>query len=95
MLYHFTKISNFVSMKDATNIPQSILNAANELIDIYGVHFSHLGQYEDQDVYVYKFPEEIETGFPFVYLLSDDKVQEISGYLALDIISQFIENDCD
>lgn len=82
-------------MKDTTNIPQTILNAASGLIDIYGAHFSHLGQYEGQDVYMYKFPEESETGFPFVYLLSDDKVQEISGHIALDIIDQLIKDESD
>lgn len=79
--------------KETLNIPQSVLDAASELIAIYGAHFYHLGHYEGKEVYLYKFPEDSSTGFPFVYLLGDNKVTEVSGSIALDIIDLLIKDD--
>ena len=67
-------------------VPQIVKNAAKDLIEIYGDKFDYLGKYEGADVYVYQFPDGIVTGFPFVYLVKDDKVEEISEFLAVDII---------
>ena len=69
-----------------TKIPQIVKDAAKDLIEIYGDKFDYLGKYEGADAYVFSFPEDSCTGFPFVYLVKDDKVEEISGFLALDII---------
>ena len=79
--------------KETLNIPQSVLDAASELIAIYGAHFYHLGHYEGKEVYLYKFPEDSSTGFPFVYLLGNNKVTEVSGGIALDIIDLLIKDD--
>ncbi|MBO7279132.1 MAG: hypothetical protein J6U70_06010 [Bacteroidales bacterium] len=70
-------------------VPQIVKNAAKDLIEIYGDKFDYLGKYEGADVYVYQFPDGIVTGFPFVYLVKDDKVEEISEFLAVDIIGSF------
>ena len=67
-------------------IPQIVKDAAKDLIEIYGDKFDYLGKYEGADAYVYKFPDEACTGFPFVYLVKDDKVVVISEFLALDIL---------
>ena len=67
-------------------IPQIVKNAAKDLIEIYGDKFDYLGKFEGAEAYAFSFPENACTGFPFVYLVKDDKVEEISGFLALDII---------
>ena len=67
-------------------IPQIVKDAAKDLIEIYGDKFDYLGKYEGADAYVYQFPDGVCTGFPFVYLVKDDKVEEISEFLAVDII---------
>ena len=67
-------------------IPQIVKDAAKDLIEMYGESFDHLGKYEGADAYVYQFPEGACTGFPFVYLVKDDKVEVISEFHALDII---------
>lgn len=67
-------------------IPQIVKNAAKDLIEIYGDKFDYLGKFEGADVYVYQFPDGACTGFPFVYLVKDDKVEVISEFRALDII---------
>jgi hypothetical protein len=68
------------------DIPIAVLNTAKELIDMYGVNFDYLGRYKDADTYVYRFPEDSDTGFPFVYLLKDNSVTEVTGPIALHII---------
>lgn len=68
------------------NIPELVKTAAKSLIDMYGDNFSYLGMYDGAEAYVYEFPEDSCTGFPFVYLLKDDIVTEVSGYIALHII---------
>lgn len=70
-------------------VPQIVKDAAKYLIDLYGDNFNYLGKFEGADVYVYQFPDGIVTGFPFVYLVKDDKVGEISEFLAVDIIGSF------
>ena len=67
-------------------VPQIVKDAAKYLVDLYGDKFENLGKYEGADVYVYQFPDGIVTGFPFVYLVKDDKLEEISEFLAVDII---------
>ena len=71
---------------EGDNIPAKIIEAAKPPIDMYGIHFSYLGLYDGADAYVYEFPEDSETGFPFVYLLKDNSVSEVSGHIALHII---------
>lgn len=74
------------------DIPIAVLDAAKELIDMYGVNFDYLGRYNDADTYVYKFPEDCETGFPFVYLLKDNSVTEVTDYIALHIIGLLVKD---
>ena len=69
-----------------TKIPQIVKDAAKDLIEIYGDKFDYLGKFEGADTYVYQFPDVVCTGFPFVYLVKDDKVEAITGFLAVDII---------
>ena len=51
------------------------------------------GGYKGNDVYQFVFPEDTETGFPFVYLhnTSSGQVMEITGFDALDIVCEFIK----
>ena len=74
------------------DIPIAVLDAAKDLIDMYGVNFDYLGRYNDADTYVYRFPEDCETGFPFVYLLKDNSVTEVTGFTALDIIGLLVKD---
>ncbi len=78
-------------MKHKT-IPTQVLKAAEELVSMYGKNFAYLGLYEGKDAWNFLFPEGTETGFPFVYLYSDDKVEEITGFDALHVVSLFVED---
>ena len=76
------------------NIPASIIKAARELVEQYGSTFDHLGEYKGCQAYVFCFPEDSETGFPFVYLLAPDgHVTEVTGFDALDIINALVVED--
>lgn len=66
--------------------PQIVKDAASYLIEMYGDNFDYLGKHEGADVYTYHFPDDSCTGFPFVYIHKDDKVTEITGFVALDIV---------
>ena len=75
------------------NIPAQVKKAAAELIEVYGDSIVYIGEYSGSEVYLFQFPEDSSTGFPFVYLLGDNKVTEVSGGIALDIIDLLIKDD--
>lgn len=60
---------------------------------MYGDHFDYLGKFEEADAYMFHFPDDVDTGFPFVYLVKDDdKVEVISEEPALFIIDLLIKD---
>jgi hypothetical protein len=71
-------------------IPKSVINEAKELIAQYGENIKYRGKYKKYDVYKFVFPDDTETGFPFIYLYSSttNKAFEITGFDALDILSE-------
>ena len=71
------------------NVPQAVIEIANDLIKLYGDNFKHLGHYKGHDAYLFQFPKNSFTGFPFVYLYDAEKniAVEITGEMALDILS--------
>ncbi len=73
------------------SIPQAVIEIAKDLIKLYGDSFKWLGRYKGHDAYLFQFPENSFTGFPFVYLYDAEKniAVEITGFEALDIISLF------
>lgn len=72
--------------------PQIVKDAAKALINAYGGKIDFLGKYEEADAYIYHFPDDTSTGFPFIYIHKGDKVTEITGFEALDIMALFVEN---
>lgn len=73
-------------------IPAKISEAARELIAMYGENLAYLGEHDGSAVYQFKFPDDVDTGFPILYLLKDDKVTEVSGFEALKIIGLFVKD---
>lgn len=73
-------------------IPAKVKEAAQYLIDIYGDNVEHLGQYQGAEAFYYRFPDDVDAGFPVVYLFKDDELTEVSDFFALEIIGSFIEN---
>lgn len=74
-----------------TKIPQIVKDAAKQLIEMYGGDIELLGKHEGADAYFVRFPEDVDTGFPFVYIHKDDLVTEISGFEARNIVRLFIK----
>lgn len=70
-------------------IPQAVLDSAKELMESFGEHFYILGLYQGKQVYQFVFPEEIRTGFPFVFLYDKhtNEVEKITGIKAMEILS--------
>lgn len=74
------------------NIPEQVKKAAGSLVEMYGLSFDYLGKYQGKDAFQYRFPNDTDTGFPFVYLFDGVNVTEVTGFEALDIIGLFVEN---
>lgn len=74
------------------NIPEQVKNEARWLIEQYGDSFDYLGNHEGADYFLYKFPEDVTTGFPFVFRYGDGSVMTFSDFEALDLINLFIKN---
>lgn len=74
-------------------IPAKVREAARDLIERYGDRLVYLGEYHGAQAYYYRFPDDLDTGFPFVYLLKGESVSNINGFDALDIIRLFVKDD--
>lgn len=73
-------------------IPQTVKDAARDLIKMYGDAIDYLGKYEGADAYMYHFPDDSCTDYPFVYLVKEGKVDIVTESLALYIVGVFVEN---
>lgn len=74
------------------NVPEQVKNEARGLIEQFGDSFEYLGNSEGAAYYMFKFPEDSTTGFPFVYQYFDGKVFTITGFDALDIVNSFLKD---
>lgn len=73
-------------------IPEEVKKEARYLIEEYGDSFEYLGTYQGQKVFLFKFPENIDTGFPFVYWYKNGMVFEETGFDALNTIELFTKD---
>ena len=73
-------------------IPAKVKQAAQYLVEMYGDHVEHLGQYQGAEAFYYHFPEDIIAGPCPVYLVKDGAVREVPGFEALEILDSFVEN---
>ncbi len=75
-------------------IPNAVLEAAKNLIERFGENIKKIGTYENKEVYMYQFPKNSTTGFPFIYLynMEFDQAMSITGFRALDILSSIDES---
>lgn len=71
-------------------IPQPVAEAAKAFCARYGENIVYIGKYKKQDVYMFEFPDDVEIGFPFIYLynLATRTVVEVTGADALDVIDR-------
>ena len=75
-----------------THIPAQVKKAAAQLIESYGDSIEFIGIYKGKQVYLYRFPEDVETGFPFYFLYDGNSVDVVSGFEALDLGSIFLHD---
>lgn len=74
------------------NIPSQVMNAASELRTMYGEHVEYLGEFQGAQAYYYHYPDDVDAGFPSVYLLKDGEMTEVGGFFALEILESFVED---
>lgn len=72
-------------------IPEPVKQAAQGLIDIYGLNIDYLGTYEGAEYYMFVFPEGMKTGYPEVYQYENGEVLTLTGMAALYAIDLFIK----
>lgn len=73
-------------------IPAKVKQAAQYLVEMYGDHVEHLGQYQGAEAFYYHFPDDVTAGPCPVYLVTDGEVREVPGFAALEILDSFVEN---
>lgn len=73
-------------------IPEQIVNAAQELVNRFGNKLAFIGKQGDNFVYQFRFPKDLDTGFPFIYIMEGDTVISKTGFEALDIIKSLVKD---
>lgn len=71
-------------------IPKQVIKAGKFSAD-HIKYIEYLGKYKGADVYHFAVPDAI-TGFPFIFLYKEGKVQEIKGFDALHITDLFVKD---
>lgn len=74
------------------NVPEQIRTAARGLIEQYGETFDYLGSVEGQEAYLFKFPKDSCTGFPFLFLYDGSQATEVTGPSVFDFISLYVKD---
>ena len=74
------------------NIPEQVRSEARLLIEQYGESFGYLGNHGGADFFVFEFPEDSSTGFPYVYQYENGSVLTLTGFEALDIINLLVKD---
>lgn len=77
-------------MEEKENIPKEVVKAF-ELLS--GGEIRHLGIKDGVDYYLYKFPDEWETGFPQVVKYHSGKIEDINDFDAIKAIALFRGKD--
>lgn len=76
-------------MAEKIDLPQVVINAFTELIEMYGNRIEHLGDKDNKRYYWFNIPEDIDYGFPPVICLKSGKIKDIVGFDALDVLNLF------
>lgn len=76
------------------SLPKPIQKAMKDWCEDYAGHIEYLGEYQGKEAYTYGFEyDDLEIGFPVVYLLNDDNtVAEIGGFEGLEICNSFAKD---
>lgn len=76
-------------MAEKIDIPQKVINAFTELIEIYGNCIEYLGERNNKKYYWFNIPEDIDYGFPPIVCLKNGKIKVVVGFEALDVLNLF------
>ena len=74
------------------NIPEQVINEAQHLINEYGLHFKYLGNHEGQEAWLFVLPDDIDAGYPYLYLYKDNQAMEICGPEVFGFIGLYTDN---
>lgn len=71
-------------------VPNAVKDKISDLAAMYEGDVEYKGKYKGRDVYMFRFPDDTETGFPLVYLYDDEKedVAELTGLESLKLLRE-------
>lgn len=73
--------------------PQVVKDAAKSLMDEFGGHFEHLGQYKGYEVFSLHLHTDVPLGFPWVFLYKEgEEVEPVCGFEVFDIMDEAVRN---
>ncbi len=71
------------------NVPEAVIKEAGSLVKEFGSNFEFLGERDGVQVYVFQFPKDTHTGYPFVYCYDGKRALELTGEAALENVALF------
>lgn len=75
-------------------IPIKVQTAFKTLSVMYGSeNITHIGKRDGVDYYMFRFPDDTDTGFPNVVAYKNGNVSEITGFDAVNIVASFNPED--
>lgn len=73
-------------------IPKAVLNEASSLISRFGKRLVFLGKYDEADVFLFKFPDDLDVGTAIFLNYKNGECVKLSNSSALPIIKSLIKN---
>ena len=75
-------------------IPQKVKTEFRTLSAMYGEHnIVHIGTRKCTEYFLFKFPDNTETGFPNVIAYKNGEIMSITGFDAINIVASFNPED--
>lgn len=73
-------------------IPDIVQRCAQSLIKEWGGGVEYLGRWDDHDAYHYVYPDDVDAGYPVVYLFDGDTAEEVPSFVAMDILRALVKD---
>lgn len=74
------------------NIPEAVINAAHDMLERYGGALEYLGDDDGQKAWLLRLPDDLDIGFPFLYLYKDGEAIEVTGPSVFDFIGLYVKD---
>lgn len=82
-------------MAEQRKIPAAVLRAGAWLAENYGGndHFRFLGMRDGSEVWLFEFPDEVDYGFPQVWLYKSGRAVAVEDVAAVRLVASMLPED--